>query len=94
MRRVARALGVPWPDDLGYPDLIRSLDPSRPTHAALLTASTRLLRGSGYEAFDGTPPEQPLHAAIASTYAHCTAPLRRPPGQPRLQRESRQRESR
>ena len=77
LRRVARALEVPWPDDLGYPGLIRSLDPAKPTHAALLTASTRLLRGSGYAAFDGTLPEQPLHAAIASTYAHCTAPLRR-----------------
>jgi exoribonuclease R len=77
LRRVARALGVPWPDDVGYPDLIRSLDPSRPAHAALLTASTRLLRGSGYAAFEGTLPEQPLHAAIASTYTHCTAPLRR-----------------
>jgi exoribonuclease R len=77
LRRVARALDVPWPEDLGYPDLVRSLDPAKPAHAALLTASTRLLRGSGYAAFDGTLPDQPLHAAIASTYAHCTAPLRR-----------------
>ena len=31
-----------------YPDLIRSLDPSRAADAAMLTASTSLLRGAGY----------------------------------------------
>ena len=43
----------------------------------MLDASTTLLRGSGYVAFDGELPEQPLHSALASTYAHVTAPLRR-----------------
>lgn len=28
-------------------------------------------------AFDGTPPQQPLHGAMNAPYAHCTAPLRR-----------------
>ncbi len=65
LRRVAHALDVSWPEEMSYPDLIRSLDPATPAHAALLTASTRLLRGSGYDAFDGALPEQPLHAAIA-----------------------------
>ena len=36
-----------------------------------------LLRGSSYAAFDGDPPDDPVHAALASTYAHTTAPLRR-----------------
>ena len=43
----------------------------------MVVACTSLLRGAGYVAFDGHPPEQPQHAALASTYAHVTAPLRR-----------------
>jgi exoribonuclease R len=35
------------------------------------------MRGSGYTSFDGDPPKDPVHAALASTYAHTTAPLRR-----------------
>ncbi len=77
LRRVAAALHVPWPDVTSYPDLVRSLDPARPDHAALLTASTSLLRGSGYVAFDGDLPEERRHSAIAAEYAHTTAPLRR-----------------
>ena len=38
---------------------------------------TRLLRGSGYAAFDGELPALTEHAALASEYAHVTAPLRR-----------------
>jgi exoribonuclease R len=34
-------------------------------------------RGAGYTAFDGAPPPQPVHFAIAAPYAHATAPLRR-----------------
>lgn len=77
LRRVAKALDVPWAEELAYPDFIRSLDPSRADHAAMLNESTTLLRGSGYATFDGELPEQPLHSALASTYAHTTAPLRR-----------------
>jgi exoribonuclease R len=36
-----------------------------------------LLRGSGYVAFDGEVPDQSEHSALASQYAHVTAPLRR-----------------
>jgi exoribonuclease R len=43
----------------------------------MVNACTRLLRGSGYVAFDGETPAEPLHAALASEYAHVTAPLRR-----------------
>jgi exoribonuclease R len=77
LHRVAQALRVAWPDELPYPDFIRGLDASRADHAAMLNASTSLLRGSGYAAFDGSLPEQPLHSALASTYSHITAPLRR-----------------
>ncbi len=77
LRRTARALGIDWPNTMGHPEFIRSLDPSRPAHAAMVVACTRLLRGAGYAAFRGHVPEQAQHAALASPYAHVTAPLRR-----------------
>lgn len=77
LRRTAHGLGIEWPDDLAYPDLVRDLDPADPRHAALLVACTRLFRGSGYVGFDGSLPEQPGHSAVAANYAHVTAPLRR-----------------
>ncbi len=77
VRRSALALGLPWPVADPYAEVISALDPAVPEAAALLTYAGRLLRGAGYTAFDGTPPEQPLHSAVAAPYAHCTAPLRR-----------------
>jgi len=77
LHRTARALGIDWPAEQLYPDFIRSLDPTRPAHAAMVVACTRLLRGSGYVGFDGEVPAEPQHAALASEYAHVTAPLRR-----------------
>jgi exoribonuclease R len=77
LHRVARGLHIEWPAEQLYPDFIRSLDPSRPNDAAMVTACTRLLRGSGYVGFDGEVPADPVHAALASEYAHVTAPLRR-----------------
>lgn len=77
LHRTARALGIDWPAEILYPDFIRSLDPARPEHAAMVVASARLLRGSGYVAFDGEVPAEPLHSPLASEYAHVTAPLRR-----------------
>ncbi|KQQ43742.1 MULTISPECIES: RNB domain-containing ribonuclease [unclassified Nocardioides] len=77
LHRTARALGVEWPAEQLYPDFVRSLDPSLPAHAAMVVACTRLLRGSGYVGFDGEVPADPQHAALASEYAHVTAPLRR-----------------
>lgn len=77
LRRTAHALGIEWDRDVDYPELIRSLDPAEPHHAAMVVACTRLLRGSGYAAFDGALPEQVEHSAVAASYAHVTAPLRR-----------------
>jgi exoribonuclease R len=77
LHRTARALGIDWPAEQLYPDFIRTLDPSRPTHAAMVVACTRLLRGAGYVTFNGELPEQAQHSALASEYAHVTAPLRR-----------------
>ncbi len=77
LRRTARALGIDWPAAQGYPELIRSLDPRFPRQAAMAVACTTLLRGAAYVDFAGEPPQQPQHAALASPYAHVTAPLRR-----------------
>lgn len=77
LRESAGALGVDWPADTAYPDFVRGLDPRHPAEAALMTQAARVLRGASYVAFDGERPDQPLHAAIASPYAHVTAPLRR-----------------
>jgi len=76
LRHIGKGLRLRWPGAVTYPEFVRSLDPVLPTHAAMLNACTTLFRGSGYEAFVGTPV-QPLHAAIAAPYAHVTAPLRR-----------------
>ena len=77
LHRTAHALGIEWPAELLFPDFIRTLDPARPQHAAMVSACTRLLRGAGYVAFDGETPAQPLHSALNAEYAHVTAPLRR-----------------
>jgi VacB/RNase II family 3'-5' exoribonuclease len=77
LRRAARALKVRWPDGEPYATLIRRMNPARPRHAAFLTEATSLLRGAGYQVFDGQIPPRPVHAALATQYAHVTAPLRR-----------------
>ncbi len=77
LRRVAHALKIDWPKATDYPAFIRSLDPAKSEHQAMVVACTRLLRGSGYAAFNGELPEQTRHSAIAAEYAHVTAPLRR-----------------
>lgn len=73
----ARALGVPVADGATAAQVLAGLDPALPASMALMREATGLLRGAGYEAFDGAPPVQPLHAGIGAPYAHVTAPLRR-----------------
>ncbi|MFG2750400.1 RNB domain-containing ribonuclease [Streptomyces xanthophaeus] len=78
LRRTARALRIDWPHHVPYAELVRSLDPHLPAHAAFLQECTALLRGAGYTAFTGgDSPDPAVHAAVAAPYAHCTAPLRR-----------------
>ena len=77
LRRVAKGLHIAWPGSMGYPEFVRSLDPTHPKHLAMLNACTALFRGAGYAAFDGEVPEQALHGAMNTPYAHATAPLRR-----------------
>lgn len=80
LRRTARALGVGWPEDRTYAELLATLDARVPRDAALLDEATSLFRGAGYLAFgvDGQElPDDAAHHAIAAEYAHVTAPLRR-----------------
>lgn len=78
IRRAARALDIEWPDHVSYAERVRQLRPDTPARAALLSQAARGLRGAGYLAFRAHDlPSEPVHSAIASTYAHVTAPLRR-----------------
>jgi exoribonuclease R len=80
LRHSARALGVSWPEGASYAEVVRGLEPSLPGHAAFAVRASRATGGAGYAAWDaataggGAPP---AHAAIAATYAHVTAPIRR-----------------
>ena len=75
LRLTARAFGVDWPDSESLADLGRRLDPDHPRDAALMLAIRRASGGADYVPY--RPGEVPWHAAVAATYAHATAPLRR-----------------
>ncbi|MFD6894415.1 RNB domain-containing ribonuclease [Rhodococcus sp. NPDC060086] len=77
LRRTAKALGVPWVDDLEVGAFLAGLDANEPSTLVLMSEAPALLRGASYAAFDGELPEMSLHGAIAAPYAHVTAPLRR-----------------
>jgi exoribonuclease R len=77
LRRQAAALGVDWPEGMPYAEFVRGLDPARAANAALMHEATSVGRAAGYTPFDGAPPEDGEHFAVAATYAHATAPLRR-----------------
>jgi len=77
LRRAAHALGINWPHDAHPGDVLAQVDRSDQRQFAFVEHAGALLRGAGYTAFDGAPPEQPLHSGIGAPYAHVTAPLRR-----------------
>ncbi|NUT34028.1 MAG: RNB domain-containing ribonuclease [Hamadaea sp.] len=77
LRAAAVALGVAWPADQSVGRVIAGLDPQDPRAAAFVDHTAETLRGAGYTAFDGQPPQEPDHGAVAAPYAHVTAPLRR-----------------
>jgi exoribonuclease R len=53
----------------------KRLDPQDPRDAAFMMAVRRAGSGASYRPW--REGETPWHAAMAATYAHCTAPLRR-----------------
>ncbi|WP_165310912.1 RNB domain-containing ribonuclease [Microbacterium protaetiae] len=71
------ALGLDWPEDIGYGEYLRTLHGDDPATLAVQDAAASLFRGAGYTAFDGEPPKDTVQSAIAAPYAHTTAPLRR-----------------
>jgi exoribonuclease R len=75
LRHTATALGLPWPAGSSLAELERTLRPADPKHATFMLAVQRASGGASYAPFrDGV---RPWHAAVAATYAHATAPLRR-----------------
>jgi exoribonuclease R len=75
LRQTARAFGLGWPATLSLADFQRSLSTDDPRAAAFLIAVRRAGGGASYEPYG--PDDTPWHAAMAATYAHVTAPLRR-----------------
>jgi exoribonuclease R len=75
LRHTARAFGLDWPGAVSLRDFERGLDAARPKDAAFMLQVRRAGRGASYVPWrDGA---KPWHAAMAATYAHATAPLRR-----------------
>ena len=75
LRHAARALELPWPASMSLQDFEGTLDPARSRDAAFMLAIRRAGGGASYQPYeDGVVP---WHAAMAATYAHATAPLRR-----------------
>lgn len=75
LRHTARAFGLSWPRDQDLVEFERSLDRNDPRAAAFQLAMRRASGRATYEPFrDGVVP---WHAAVAATYCHATAPLRR-----------------
>ncbi len=77
LRRAAHALGVDWPEGRAPGDVLADVDRSSPRHVAFVEHAVALLRGAGYDAFEGAPPQPYLHAGLGAAYTHVTAPLRR-----------------
>ncbi|RVD59401.1 RNB domain-containing ribonuclease [Mesorhizobium sp. M2D.F.Ca.ET.185.01.1.1] len=75
LRNAAQALGLSWPDSTSLRDYQRTLDPTDPKQAALMLEIRRAGNGASYQPYqEGVIP---WHEAMAATYAHATAPLRR-----------------
>lgn len=75
LRHTARAFGLEWPATATLDQFERSLDSADARQAAFMLAVRRAGRGASYVPYrEGVLP---WHAAMAATYAHATAPLRR-----------------
>ncbi len=82
LRRQAKGLGIDWPADASYADLLNTFDLDAPASAAFLVEAVSLFRGASWEAFNDSDPnltrsDSITHGALAVAYAHVTAPLRR-----------------
>ncbi len=75
LRHTALAFAMDWPSATSLADFQRSLDPRNPRHAAFMLAVRRAGEGASYVPY--AAGVIPWHSAMAATYAHATAPLRR-----------------
>jgi exoribonuclease R len=75
LRHTARALRIDWPRSSSLADVERTLRADDPRHAAFMLAIRRAGGAARYVPYqEGVVP---WHAAMAATYVHATAPLRR-----------------
>ncbi len=89
LRRRARALSIAWSDNESLHELVARLDIDNAKHLEFCQVIRRMGGGASYLQYPVpflTPEEQksnalqiskPWHAALAASYAHATAPMRR-----------------
>lgn len=84
LRRQAKALGIEWAKGDTYADVLDRIDAHSPAGAAFLVQAVTLFRGARWVSFqvssdnpDLALPSLIQHGALATPYAHVTAPLRR-----------------
>ncbi len=75
LRNTARAYGLSWPAQASLAQFQRMLNPHDPKQAAFGAAVHRAGTGARYDMYEAGVT--PWHVAVAATYAHATAPLRR-----------------
>jgi exoribonuclease R len=75
LRRTAHALGIDWPVNETLRDLQRRMDAKNMTHQRFLLEARRAGGRASYATYDSE--KKPWHAAIAASYVHATAPMRR-----------------
>ncbi len=75
LRHSATAFGIDWPSTMSLEERERTLDPADAKHAAFMLAIRRAGQDAGYAPFRAN--ETAWHSAVAATYVHATAPLRR-----------------
>ncbi len=75
LRQTAKALHLDWPAATNLKDYERALDPADHDQAAMMLAVRRAGQGASYQTY--SLGETPWHSAMAATYVHGTAPLRR-----------------
>lgn len=75
LRHTARGFGMAWAAEQSLAEFSRTLDALDPKQAAFMLAARRAGGGADYQQF--IPGVTPWHSAMAATYAHATAPLRR-----------------
>ena len=75
LRHSAKALGLTWPKESTLAQFERTLESGNPRHTAFRSAVRRAGPRATYAPYqEGIVP---WHSAMAATYAHATAPLRR-----------------